>query len=113
MKKLNTREIVGFALNFDDKSSNALMPSEKQVNKLQFLIDMNQLELSTLEPKEWLNRIDSISDTLFPNWIKNFETKKLDQQQRAKVIVSNLGNKKNIILLDGHGRFFYLLLKEI
>jgi hypothetical protein len=93
-------------------SKNPLQPSIQQVEKLQSMTKINTF-LQNLTPYEWSKIMEPYKSLLFSGKTYN---KIADQEFRADIIISYIKSNpqiKNIITMDGHGRFLLTLLQKL
>ncbi len=109
---------------------NQLQPNQKQIQALDKEVipttvpDGTKIFAELLQNctnTEWIQLMETALDILFSG-VNSTSSKKEDQIERAKAIANLMAGgearriddqRTTIILMDGHGRFLYLLMKEL
>ena len=94
------------------QTKNPLQPTQTQVNKLEARTVLNSF-LQKLKPSEWFQVLDNYKDKLYSG---KSTIKISDQDDRALCLANHIRsdpNIKNVILLDGHGRFIHTLFGKL
>lgn len=102
------RAFIDFILNYNH-GENKFKPSLKQIFYLKKYNEYFQNMSDNMDPKDWLKLNLNLLYSPFTEWVKN------DQENRVNIILSYMDkhNIKNLITMDGHGRFTGMIMSKI
>lgn len=92
---------------------NRLQPTIRQCMDVIKLIESQGIRRFS-KNSDWMSFIDAQGgeEQLF-SACHDVHSKMIDQKKRADAIVKNLNGSKSILMMDGHGRMYYSILKSL